>query len=118
MKNICTQKLLKLIVDEKDVENNLFDFFDFNSLIILGRYFVYFFGPDFEYTWTDASFMIPYSGLEAFIQQAETSVQNVCLFKFYLFLSVFFFQATSKSEQETLANRFELKVPASKRPHW
>jgi hypothetical protein len=51
----------------------------FDQLIILGRYFVYFFGPDFEYTWSDANTLIPYSGLQDFIRQAETSVQNVCL---------------------------------------
>ncbi|UJR14905.1 hypothetical protein I4U23_001889 [Adineta vaga] len=65
-------------------------------------YFVYFFGPDFEYTWTHANFLIPYAGLDDFIRQAETSVQN----------------ATSKIEQETLANRFELKVSGNKRIDW
>jgi hypothetical protein len=45
--------------------------------IFSGLYFVYFFGPAFEYTWTNASALIPYFGLDEFIQQAQTSVQNV-----------------------------------------
>ena len=58
-------------------------------MIISGRYFVYFYGPDFEYTWSDANTLIPYSGLQDFIQQAETAVQNVRVilddpFRFYL----------------------------------
>ncbi|CAF1472394.1 unnamed protein product [Rotaria sp. Silwood1] len=65
-------------------------------------YFVYFFGPAFEYTWTNANALIAYSGLDEFIKQAEISVQK----------------ATKKIEQETLANRYQLKVSANKRVDW
>ncbi|CAF1107258.1 unnamed protein product [Adineta steineri] len=65
-------------------------------------YFLYFFGPTFEYIWTAANLLVPYSGLDEFIRHAETSVQN----------------ATTKGEQEALANRFELKVAANKRAQW
>ncbi|CAF4369450.1 unnamed protein product, partial [Rotaria sp. Silwood2] len=65
-------------------------------------YFVYFFGPAFEYAWIHANTLIPYSGLEEFIRHAQTSVQK----------------ATKKFEQEALANRYELKVTANKRPDW
>jgi len=94
--------------------------FYFDKIFVLGRYFVYFFGPDFEYTWSDVHSLIPYSGLDEFIRHAQTSVQNVCLFNciYFLKFSFFFLKATSKSEQEALANRFELKVAASKRPDW
>jgi len=56
------------------------------NFIFSGRYFVYFFGPDFEYTWSDANSLIPYSGLDEFIRHAETSVQNVRLFNLFCFL--------------------------------
>ncbi|CAF4179623.1 unnamed protein product, partial [Rotaria sordida] len=65
-------------------------------------YFVYFFGPAFEYAWTNANSLIAYSGLDEFIRQAQICVQN----------------ATKKSEQEALANRYELKVTANKRVDW
>ncbi|CAF4175532.1 unnamed protein product [Rotaria socialis] len=65
-------------------------------------YFVYFFGPAFEYTWAHPHHLMAYSGLDDFIQQAESSVQN----------------APKKFMQEMLANRFLLKVAANKRPHW
>ncbi|CAF1356785.1 unnamed protein product [Rotaria sordida] len=65
-------------------------------------YFVYFFGPAFEYAWTNANSLIAYSGLDEFIRQAQICVQN----------------ATKKSEQEALANRYELKVTANKRADW
>ncbi|CAF1675674.1 unnamed protein product [Rotaria magnacalcarata] len=65
-------------------------------------YFVYFFGPAFEYTWAHPHHLMAYSGLDDFIQQAESSVQN----------------APNKCMQDMLANRFVLKVAANKRPHW
>lgn len=46
--------------------------------------------------------MVPYSGLENFLHSAQTAVQN----------------ATTKNEQEALANRFELKVSGAKRASW
>ncbi|CAF0871664.1 unnamed protein product [Adineta ricciae] len=65
-------------------------------------YFVYFFGPDFEYAWLQTNALMPYAGLEDFIRHAETSIQN----------------ASRRGEQGALANRFELKVTGSKRADW
>lgn len=86
MKIIFIQELLNQIIDENDVR--LFSLIFLDRFIVLGRYFVYFFGPDFEYSWTDAHTLIPYSGLEEFIKHAEISVQNVCvniLYDFHIF---------------------------------
>jgi hypothetical protein len=118
MKIILIQKWFEFLVDQRNVK--------ISSLIVAsppvifsGLYFVYFFGPAFEYTWTQANLLVPYSGLDEFIRYAEVSVQNVRLFIVFLFLLfLFLFQATTKREQETLATRFELKVAANKRPHW
>ena len=88
--------------------------------MISGRYFVYFFGPDFEYSWAEIQAMIPYSGLEDFMKHAEIIIQKVCfvidLISFIFLLA--FLEANSKNEQESLANRFELKVPAAKGAQW
>jgi len=65
-------------------------------------YFVYFFGPSFEYVWTQTNQTLPYEGLDGFIRHAEEQVEK----------------ATTRGEQEALANRFELKVSARLRPQW
>ena len=47
------------------------------DLLDLGSYFVYFFGPAFEYVWTKINSSLPYKGLADFIQHAETAVEKV-----------------------------------------
>ncbi|CAF0871218.1 unnamed protein product [Didymodactylos carnosus] len=66
------------------------------------QYFVYFYGPYFEYSWVFTASLLKYSGLDDFIRNAETAVQ----------------QATSRLEQEKLANRYQLKVSVQNRPRW
>jgi hypothetical protein len=65
-------------------------------------YFVYFYGPTFEFAWARSNTLLSYQGLDGFIKQAETAVQ----------------QASSRGEQEALANRYELKVTGQKRIQW
>lgn len=63
--------------------------------------------------------MIPYSGLEDFIKLAEINVQKVSVSLHSIpLLSSASVQAIGKREQEMLADRFEMKVPATKRAQW
>lgn len=80
MKMIYIRKLSKHLIDERDVRNNSSNPLIFDRVHLSGRYFVYFFGPDFEYSWSDTYAMIPYSSLEDFIKQAEINVQKVGVF--------------------------------------
>jgi hypothetical protein len=50
---------------------------------------------------------------EAAVQQVKSSFQDFSRNEFELF-----FQATTKSEQQELANRYQLKVSMKKRVQW
>ncbi|CAF0737163.1 unnamed protein product [Adineta steineri] len=65
-------------------------------------FFVYFYGKYLEYSWISTRWLLTYAGLSNFIQHAEAAVQ----------------QAATKSEQQELANRFQLKVSMKKRVQW
>jgi hypothetical protein len=65
-------------------------------------FFVYFYGKYLEYSWISTRWLLKYAGLSNFIQHAEAAVQ----------------QATTKSEQQELANRYQLKVSMKKRVQW
>jgi hypothetical protein len=65
-------------------------------------FFVYFYGKYLEYSWISTRWLLKYAGLSSFIQHAEAAVQ----------------QATTKSEQLELANRYQLKVSMKKRVQW
>ncbi|CAF3145247.1 unnamed protein product [Rotaria sp. Silwood2] len=65
-------------------------------------FFVYFYGKYLEYSWISTRWLLKYAGLSNFIQHAEAAVQ----------------QASTKSEQQELANRFQLKVSMKKRVQW
>lgn len=43
------------------------------------QYFVYFYGKYLEYAWLPTSALLKYAGLDSFIQNAETAVQQVDL---------------------------------------
>ncbi|CAF0814428.1 unnamed protein product, partial [Didymodactylos carnosus] len=66
------------------------------------QYFVYFYGPYLEYSWIYSASLLKYAGLSSFIQHAETAVQ----------------QASTKGEQQHLANMYQLKVSMKKRLQW
>ena len=82
-------------------------------------FFVYFYGKYLEYSWISTRWLLKYAGLSKFIQDAEAAVQKV---DFSLFLPLVTldvrFQAATKSEQQELANRFQLKVSMKKRVQW
>ncbi|CAF0834456.1 unnamed protein product [Rotaria sordida] len=65
-------------------------------------FFVYFYGKYLEYSWISTRWLLKYAGLSNFIQHAEAAVQ----------------QASTKSEQQELANRYQLKVSMKKRVQW
>jgi len=65
-------------------------------------FFVYFYGQYLEYSWISTRWLLKYAGLSNFIQHAENAVQ----------------QAATKSEQQELANRYQLKVSIKKRIQW
>ncbi|UJR31781.1 hypothetical protein I4U23_019259 [Adineta vaga] len=65
-------------------------------------FFVYFYGKYLEYSWISTRWLLKYAGLSNFIQHAEAAVQ----------------QAATKSEQQELANRYQLKVSMKKRVQW
>ncbi|CAF5203691.1 unnamed protein product, partial [Rotaria magnacalcarata] len=65
-------------------------------------FFVYFYGKYLEYSWISTRWLLKYAGLSSFIQHAEAAVQ----------------QAATKSEQQELANRYQLKVSMKKRVQW
>lgn len=65
-------------------------------------FFVYFYGKYLEYSWISTRWLLKYAGLSNFIQHAENAVQ----------------QAATKSEQQELANRYQLKVSIKKRVQW
>ncbi|CAF4792182.1 unnamed protein product, partial [Rotaria magnacalcarata] len=54
------------------------------------------------YSWLSTRSLLKYAGLNTFIQNAETAVQ----------------QASTKSEKLELANRYQLKVSMKKRAQW
>ncbi|CAF3765302.1 unnamed protein product [Rotaria socialis] len=85
-----------------DAENGIFTR-TFNSYNKTKRqFFVYFYGKYLEYSWLSTRSLLKYAGLNTFIQNAETAVQ----------------QASTKSEKLELANRYQLKVSMKKRAQW
>lgn len=84
-------------------------------------FFVYFYGKYLEYSWISTRWLLNYAGLSNFIQHAEAAVQQVSVFSQSIlikFFISFLFKAATKSEQQELANRYQLKVSMKKRVQW
>lgn len=103
-KEITSKSSYELILDSNNKPKRLF--------------FVYFYGKYLEYSWISTRWLLQYAGLSNFIQHAEAAVQQVEIFFLSFNIVPIFLQAATKSEQQELANRYQLKVSIKKRVQW